>query len=291
MKKYITKILISLNNKGLLNWMPDIIFLKFMFRIRIGKKLNLINPQTYNEKLQWIKLYDRRDIYPILVDKYEAKKYVAQIIGKEYIIPTIGVWNKFEQIDFSILPKQFVIKCTHDSGGLVICKDKNTLKFDQVEKKINNCLKKNYYWHNREWPYKKVPPRIIIEKYMEDHLTKELRDYKIYCFNGQAKIFSIYSGRSKNSTKANFYDTNFNLLNISWGYPNIKENILRPKNMEKMIELAERLSVDIPEVRVDFYDVNGKIYFGELTLFDGGGFDKICPESWDKKLGDLIVIK
>lgn len=269
---------------------PDKLYLKFIYKIKIGKSLNLKNPKTFNEKLQWLKLYDRNPLYTKLVDKYEVKDYVANIIGKEHVIPTIGVYDSFDDINFEKLPKQFVIKCTHDSGGLVIVKDKNKLDIEKAKKKINKSLKKNYYYCGREWPYKNVKPRIIIEKYMEDNKTKELRDYKFFCFNGIPKFMFLATDRQKNQTKFNFYDMNFNLLPFTQGHPNDLRKISKPEKFDEMVALSKKLSVNIPHVRVDFYEINGKVYFGEMTFYHYSGFTKFDPEEWDEKFGNYIVI-
>ena len=269
---------------------PDSIFLKIKYRLSIGKKLDLRKPQTYNEKIQWLKLHDRRDIYTAMVDKYEVKKYVEKIIGKEYIIPTIGVYDNWEQINFEELPNQFVIKCTHDSGGLVICKDKNNFDYKKAKNKINRCLKRNYYYSGREWPYKNVKPRVIIEEYMEDKADNELRDYKIFCFNGTPQIMFIASERQneKVETCFDFFDMDFNHLDIINGHPNSKSVLHKPYNFELMKKLSEKLSINIPHVRIDFYEVNKKVYFGEITFSHWSGMVPFEPEEWDYKLGDLI---
>ena len=267
---------------------PDKLYLRYKYKKYIGKKLNLKNPQTFNEKLQWLKLYDRRDIYTTMVDKYTVKNYVANIIGKEYIIPTLGIYNNFDEIDFDKLPNQFVIKCTHDSGGLVICKDKKNFNIQNARKIINRSLKKNYFYNGREWPYKNVKPRVLIEKYMEDTYTKELRDYKFFCFNGIAKLMFVATDRSINKTKFDFYDLKFNKLPIKQHYPNNDKKIEKPVNFDKMIILAEKLSKNIPHVRVDFYEINDKIFFGELTFYHFSGFVLFEPDEWDKKIGDML---
>ena len=177
-----------LSSRGLLDWMDDETYLRKYYKLRMGKELNLENPQTFNEKLQWLKLHDRKDIYTTMVDKYEVKKYVSNIIGEQYIIPTYGVWDRFDDIDFDSLPEQFVLKCTHDSGGLIIVRDKSKLDIKAAKKKINKCLKRNYYSHGREWPYKNVKPCVVAEAYMEDDATSELRDYKFFCFDGEVKV-------------------------------------------------------------------------------------------------------
>ena len=271
---------------------PDRQYLKMMYRKLIGKELNLDNPETFNEKLQWLKLYNRKPEYTKMVDKYEVKKYVADLIGEEYIIPTLGVWDRVEDIDFDTLPNQFVLKCTHDSGGLVICRDKSTLDIPEAIKKLKRSLKRNFYWYGREWPYKNVKPRIIAEKYMEDDRDKELRDYKFFCFDGKVKLLFIATERSnKNSeTKFDFFDTEYNHLNIRNGHPNSDKPVEKPQNFEKMKELSSVLSKGIPHVRVDFYEVNGKVKFGEMTFFHWSGLVPFEPEEWDHKIGSWIKL-
>lgn len=282
----------SLGHRGFFNWMSDEVYLKLVYRILMGKKLNLDNPQTFNEKIQWLKLYDRRPEYTQMVDKCEAKKYVASIIGEEYIIPTLGVWDRFEDIDFDSLPNQFVLKCTHDSGGLVICHDKSKLDIAAARKKITSCLKHNYFWGMREWPYKNVKPRIIAEKYMVDESGYELKDYKIFSFNGFARAMFIATDRSlrDEETKFDFFDMDFKHLPFTNGHPNAEREIRCPKSFEQMKYLAGELSKGIPQVRVDFYDINGQVYFGELTFAHWSGMVPFEPEVWDKKFGDWIKL-
>lgn len=258
----------------------------------MGKKLDLENPKTFNEKIQWLKLYDRKPLYTKMVDKYEAKKYVAELIGEEYIIPTLGVWDRFEDIDFDALPNQFVLKCTHDSGGLVICRDKTQFDKDAAKSKIKKCMKRNYYLHAREWPYKNVRPRIIAEKYMEDAETQELRDYKFFCFNGIPKIMFVSSERQsrKEEVKIDFFDMDYNHLPIRKGHPNAPVLPKKPEAFETMKVLAEKLSSGVPLLRVDFYEVNGKCYFGELTFSSGGGMGPFDPEEWDYRFGEWITL-
>lgn len=275
--------------KKLLKLLPDYIFLQIKYRYKFNKKLDLKKPQTFNEKLQWLKLYDRNPEYTKMVDKYEAKKYVANIIGEEYIIPTLGVYDKFEDINFATLPNQFVIKCTHDSGGLIICKDKTKLNIKEARKKINKSLKRNYFYTGREWPYKNVKPRIIAEQYMVDESGTELKDYKFFCFNGEPKLLFVAKDRPY-ATKFNYYDMDFKKLPFKQHYKNFNDYIEKPKGFEKMIELSRKLSKDIPHVRVDFYDINGKVYFGELTFYHFSGFEKFEPNEWDKKLGDMLEL-
>ena len=285
-------ILIHLAYKGFFNWMPDKPYLKMMFKLNMGQKLNLKNPKTYSEKLQWLKLYDRKSEYSKMVDKYECKEYVAGKIGIEHIIPTLGVWDRFDDIDFDALPEQFVLKCTHDSGGLVICTDKSKLDLKQAKRKIEKSLKTNYYKYKREWPYKNVKPRIIAEKYMVDESGYELKDYKFFCFDGTVKAMFIASDRSDSTTetKFDFYDENFNHLPFTNGHPNSERVIEKPKGFEKMKELASVLSKGLPQARIDFYDVDGHIYFGEITFFHWSGMKPFEPSKWDDTFGSLIKL-
>ncbi len=276
---------------GRYNDWDDKKYLEKVFECIMGKELDLDNPQTFNEKLQWLKLYDRKPEYTTMVDKYAVKKYVADIIGEEYIIPTLGVWNHFDEIDFDKLPNQFVLKCTHDSGGIVICKDKNKLDLKSAKKKIEKCLKRNYYWSSREWPYKDVRPRIIAEKYMEDRQAHELIDYKFMCFNGEVKCSFTCSERfSEDGLKVTFFDKCWNVMPFERHYPASKNPPKKPINYNKMIQFSEQLSKGIPFVRVDFYEINGQLYFGELTFYPGGGFEEFTPEDWDYKIGSWLKL-
>lgn len=279
-------------SKGFFNWMSDEMYLKMRYKKKLGRKLDLDNPHTYNEKLQWLKLHDRRPEYTMMVDKYEAKKYVADRIGEQYIIPTLGVWNSFDEIDFDTLPNQFVLKCTHDSGGLVICKDKKVFDRDAARKKINKSLANNYYLHGREWPYKNVKHRIIAETYMEDTQTQELRDYKFFTFDGVAKALFIATERQTQGeeTKFDFFDMDFQHLDFTNGHPNAGVKPEKPQNFNEMKRLAEILSEGIPHLRVDFYEVNGRTYFGELTFSHWSGMTPFEPEKWDEIFGNWIKL-
>ena len=271
--------------------LPDSTYLRATYRLTFGKPLNLDNPETFNEKLQWLKLHDRRPEYTAMVDKYEAKKYVASIIGEEHIIPTLGVWDRFDDIDISKLPNQFVLKCTHDCGGLVICRDKSSFNAEKARDKIERCLKRNYYWGGREWPYKDVKPRILAEQYMEDEETHELRDYKFFTFDGVPKALFIATERgSKEETKFDFFDADFKHLPFTNGHPNADVMPAKPKTFEEMKSLAAKLSENIPQLRVDFYEVNGKAYFGELTFSHWSGMMPFNPPEWDKTFGEWIKL-
>lgn len=278
--------------RGLLNWVPDELFLRIKYWACLGKKLNLDNPKTFNEKLQWLKINDRKPEYSIMVDKYEIKKVVGDKIGEQYIIPTLGVWDRFEDIDFEEMPEQFVLKCTHDSGGIAICLDKKNFDIEKARRKINRSLKKNYYNQSREWPYKNVKPRIIAEQYIEDTATKELRDYKIMCFNGKAKCSFVCTDRySSDGLKVTFFDRNWNKMPFERHYPSSDIAIEQPQNYSLMIEIAEKLSSNIPFSRIDFYEVNGKVYFGEITFYPGSGFEEFTPINWDYTLGEWLKIQ
>lgn len=278
------------NEKGLFHWLPDKQFLYLMYWARMGKRLHLKDPRTFNEKLQWLKLYNRKPEYTTMVDKYEAKKYVAEKIGEEYIIPTLGVWDRFEDIDFDSLPDQFVLKCTHDSGGLVIVRDKSKLDMVAAERKINRSLERNYYLHNREWPYKNVRPRILAEQYMEDRSGAGLRDYKFYCFNGEPRFLYISEGLENHETAT------ISFVTLDWDfaeygradYRPFTELPPKPQTFEQMVAFARELSTGHPFLRVDLYEIAGNTYFSELTVTPVGGYMPFDPEKWDLELGTLI---
>lgn len=267
-------------------------YLQRMFQKRMGYELNLQNPQTYNEKLQWMKLYDHNPLYTKLVDKYEVKEFVSETIGSQYIIPTIAVWDRVCDIDFDMLPNQFVLKCTHDSGGIVICKDKTSFDTSNAKKILCKSLRRNFYYMGFEWPYKDVKPRIIAETYMEDSTLKELRDYKFFCFDGNVKALFIATERQKEGVdvKFDFFDENFNHLALKQGHENAITVPEKPVSFEEMKTLASILSKNIPHVRVDFYEVDGKIYFGEMTFFHHGGWTPFEPKEWDIIFGNWLNI-
>ncbi len=282
----------NISTSRLSHILSDKAYVKLIYRLYIGKKLNLKDPKTFNEKLQWLKLYDRKPEYTRMVDKYEAKRYVAELIGEEYIIPTLGVWDRVEDIDFDTLPEQFVLKCTHDSGSVVICRDKSNFDAKKAMELLEKKLKSNLFWHGREWPYKNLNPRIIAEEYMEDKKTAELRDYKFFCFNGEVKALFVAVDRQKSGeeVKFDFFDSDFNWLPFKQGHPHASVRLEKPVCFEEMKNLASKLSAGIPHVRVDFYEVNGKIYFGEMTFFHFCGIIPFEPEEWDYKFGEWIKL-
>lgn len=280
--------------------LPDKLALKIMYKNTFLKKLDLKNPKTFNEKLQWLKLYNRRPEYTKMVDKYTAKEYVASILGEEYIIPTYGVWEHFDDIDFEKLPDQFVLKCTHGSGDVIVCKDKAQLDIASAKAKMEKSLKTNYYKIGREWPYKNVQPRIIAEKYMEDATPESieeapqetgLTDYKMFCFNGEAKFMLIATDRfTSKELKFDYFDRNFNWLDFDWTHNRSENPPQKPPMFEEMFALAEKLAEGFPHVRIDFYQVGTKIYFGEMTFFHASGFEAFTPAEWDEKIGDMLIL-
>jgi len=277
--------------KKIVTLIPDKLWLSWLFKHRMGYSMDWKNPKTYSQKLQWLKVYDRNPIYTMLVDKYEVKPYIEERIGKQYIIPTLGVWNHFDDIDFDDLPDQFVLKCTHDSGGLVICKNKKEFDKEKFREIFRLALKRNPYDVTREWPYKNVKPRIIAEKYMEDETSHDLRDYKFFAFNGTMKAMFIATERnSREETKFDFFDRDFNHLNIRNGHPNAEHLPEKPTKYAEMCQLAEKLSEGLSQVRVDFYEVNGQVYFGEMTFFHWSGLKPFEPEKWDRVFGDWIIL-
>ena len=277
--------------KGLLGHVDDAEFLKREYRYNHDRELALECPQTYTEKLQWLKLYDHRPEYTTMVDKYAVKQYVAEKIGAEYVIPLLGVWDRVEDIDFDALPDRFVLKTTHDSGGILVCKDKRKLDIPAVRKKLKPFLNRNYYARNREWPYKNVPHRVIAEAYMEDTSTGELRDYKFFTFGGEPKVLYIAQGRGRGEpTVADFFDMDFNHLPFTIDHDMAPVPPEKPRCLEEMKRLAAILSQGTPQLRVDFYEVDGKVYFGEMTFFHCSGMEAFHPAEWDRKFGDWVEL-
>ncbi|MBR3079603.1 MAG: glycosyl transferase [Prevotella sp.] len=276
--------------------MPDKEYLDRFFYARMGYHMDFENPRTFNEKLQWLKLYDRNPLYTRLVDKYNVKEYVSQVIGKEYIIPTLGIWTKFDDIDFDSLPEQFVLKCTHDSGGVIICTNKADLDMASVRKRINRSMKRDYFLYAREWPYKDVKHAIIAEELIRDNALPDnhiLNDYKLHCFYGKFDCAFVCEGRfSSRGVRYHYFDKDWTYLPYCpyEGLNTEELNRLKPQNYGLMISLAEKLSAGIPEVRVDFYEVNGNILFGEMTFFSQMGFDTTITREADEILGSKLIL-
>lgn len=270
----------------------DRLYISIVYWLNLGKKLDLDSPVTFNEKLQWLKLYNRNPTYTVMVDKYRVREYIAEKLGEEYLIPLLGVWDDPDDIDFDALPNQFVLKCNHNSGlGMCICKDKSKLDIQKVKADLRKGLRQDYYLTGREWPYKNVPRKIIAEQFMSD-TSGEIRDYKFFCFNGSVKCFKIDYDRFINH-RANYYDGKTKRL-LKFGEeicpPDFERVIDIPENIEEMICLAEKLSKTYSFLRVDFYNIQGRIYFGELTFFPASGFGKFIPDEWDAKLGSWIEL-
>lgn len=280
------------SKRGKYDHLSDEEYLKRKYRAAVKKELDLNNPQTFNEKLQWLKLYDRRPEYTPLVDKFAVKQIVAGKIGEEHIIPTLGVWDNFDEIDFDTLPDQFVLKCTHDSGGLVICRDKSKLNIHKARKKISKSLERDFYLRGREWPYKNVPRKIIAEKYMEDKNASELTDYKFYCFNGEPRFLYISKGLENHATAA------ISFLTLDWqfapyersDYKPFSELPPKPQKFDLMVEIARKLSTGTDFLRVDLYEINGEVYFSELTFSPGSGFTKFKNFEHDLEIGNMLVL-
>lgn len=273
--------------------LPDKIYLKWQYYLLMRKKLDLRNPILFSEKLQWLKLNDRNPLYTTMVDKYAVKEYVGEKIGFQYIIPTLGIWDRFEDIEWDELPDKFVLKTTHGGGGTGVViidkkKDLNKIKAGHI---LNRSLKDRGFLRNREWPYKNVPRKIIAEEFLSDGTDKNLDDYKFYCFNGKVKYVLVVKGRNTLNKTYDYFTPAWDHLEFcDEGIVNASEVPEKPELLEKMLEIAEILSHNIPHVRVDMYYVNKNIYFGELTFYDASGFVKYKPEGTDKKLGDLLVL-
>lgn len=287
---YRTRVLIKL---GYYDSLSDEDFLKKVFPKYMGYPLNLENPKTFSEKLQWLKLNYRNPIQIIMVDKYEAKHFIAKQVGEQYVIPTLAVWDSVEDIDIDALPNQFVLKTTHDSGGIVICKDKSTFDFEAAKAKLRASLRQDYSRIAREWAYQNVPRRIIAEEYISELGNDDLLDYKMYSFHGEPKLTVVCSNRfSKTGTLMNFYDMDWNSMGIHFGhYPPLPTEFPKPDTYGEMLQVAAELSKACPFLRVDFYEIKGRLYIGELTLFPGAGFERFRPISRDYELGEWLHLE
>lgn len=266
----------------------DIIYLKWDYLLSVKHKLDLDNPKSFNAKLQWLKLYLKDTDYSKFVDKVKAKEYVDTVIGPGHTIPTLGIWDNFDDIDFDKLPNEFVLKCTHDSGTIVICKDKTKLNIKKARKIITKGLQRKFYLEHREYVYKDVKPRIIAEKLMVDESGSDLKDYKFFCFNGIPKMLFTVKGRPH--PKLDFLDLNYNILPFERGYPVSGSKPYKPFSFDRMIELSRLLSKDFPFVRIDWYDINGIPYFGEFTFFPGAGCEPFKPDKWDYIVGEWLKL-
>lgn len=270
--------------------MPDKEYLERKFECCTGKQLDLNNPETFNEKLQWLKLYDRKPEYTVMVDKYKARDYVSEKIGSQYLIPLLGVWDAPDEIDFGALPNKFVLKCNHNSGcGMCICKDKSTLNRKKVRVDLKRGLHQDYYLTGREWPYKDVPRKIIAEQFMKSD-AGGLTDYKVHCFNGNPKLILVCKDRfAATGLTEDFFTPNWEHLDMHRPtHPNSSIEIARPAELPEILELAKKLSEGIPFLRVDFYIIEHNVYFSELTFYPASGFETFEPERWDEVLGSWL---
>lgn len=276
--------------KQLFRHLPDRLYIQIYYFAKFHKFCKLKNPKTYNEKLQWLKLNYRIRSDQQLVDKFDVKKIIEEKIGAEHIVPTIGVYTDATEIDFDSLPNSLVLKCTHDSEGLVLVEDKASLDQDAARAKLNHALKKNFYPIGREPHYRDIRPRIIAEPFLKDEVHGQLLDYKFFCFDGEVASMFVASDRSSGNTKFDYFDAEYNPLDIRQSYPNSNTLPVRPARFQEMKDIARRLSEGHPHVRVDLYEVNGKVYFGELTFFHFSGFSPFIPKHWDLEWGKLLKL-
>ena len=277
-------------SKGWLNWVPDSLYLKVLYRVIMGRKLNLKNPKEYNEKLQWLKLNDRKPEYSTMVDKYEVRGYIEDLLGDKYLIPCLGIYDSVDDIDIDALPDRFVLKCTHDSGSVEICKDKSSFDIEGARHRLSQAMKRNYYATYREWPYKYVKPRIIAEGYLEGD-GGDLKDYKVMCFNDEAKIIEVHENRfveGKVHTQT-FYDREWNIVPLTQVETvTVDRPGERPRQLDEILRLSELIAKDMYHARIDWYIEGDKIYFGEITFFDGSGFESFSTPEMERMLGDMI---
>ena len=270
------------------DWLPDKLYLSVIWKMLMGYELDWNNPRTFNEKLQWLKVHDHNPLYTTLVDKYRVKQWVADRIGQEYVIPTLAVFASADDINPDTLPEQFVLKCNHDSGSILICRDKSTFDMDAAKTKLAKGLERNFYREAREWAYKNVPRLVFAEKYMENPLSKDLLTYKFLCFSGEPYI--MYVTVKNENVFENYYDMDFEPLDIHRKWPNSQYPIPKPTCWEDMKRVARELSQGLNHVRLDLYEVNGQVYFSEYTFYDWGGLFTFTPDVWDQRLGDKIQL-
>lgn len=277
-----------------LRFLPDELYVKLFFFTVTGRHLNLQHPTTFEDKQQWLKLYDRHPEYRELVDKLKVREHIKAVLGEEYLFPLLGAWKSFEDINFEALPNQFVLKCNHDSGSVKVIRDKNILKKEDyavLSRHFSKHLRRDFFYAGREYPYKGIEPYLLAEKYMIDdnHEQESLNDYKFFCFHGEPKIVLIVTDRAVDC-RYDFYDMDFNHLDLKYGRSRDDDAIHKPAFFEEMKSIAAKLSDGIPFVRIDLYEVDGKVYFGEYTFYDGGGFQWLEPEKWEYQLGSWIKL-
>lgn len=280
-----------LGSKGFLDWLPDEQYIRIQFKIAAGYPLNLENPKTFNEKLQWLKLHDRKPLYTQIADKYAVRQYISEKIGEEYLIPLVGgPWNSAEEIDFYALPEQFVLKCNHDRGGIVFCRDRGSFDYEKAKAYLNKRLKRNHWRLCREWPYKNIKPCIIAEKYMEDSSNVNLNVYKFLCFDGEPKIIQTIQNDKTAYESIDYFDLDWNLLELRQNYPNSEHPLKKPELLEDMVAISRMLCEGFPFIRSDLYEINGRVYFSELTFYSDNGTAAFDPPAWDEILGSWITL-
>lgn len=286
-------IVFPLAQRGVLNCLPDKTFLKAMYRARFSRKLNLDQPESYNEKLQCLKIHDRNPQYTQIVDKYAVRAIIRDLIGEEYLVPMIGIYDKPEDINWDGLPRQFILKCTHGTHCSILCRDKNTFDVAETSSKLRNWLKHNYYFDAREWPYKNVKPRIMIEELLPSTEADEPLDIKIMCFDGKPAFIVLHRNITNTDEvhTINLFTPEWGPIDIEWDAPRFDGEIRKPGQLDSILELAEKLSSGYPHVRVDFMISNNRIYFGELTLYPGAGFKPFASEEFDREIGKLIKLE
>lgn len=271
----------------LLSFLPDRLYLKLVFRIKTGKKLNLKNPTGFNEKENWLKLHQKQEEYTRLVDKLAVREHIEACLGDGYLFPLLGHWDNFDEIDFSKLPERFVLKCNHDSGSVMVVDDKSKIDRNALKKFFQNRLRMNAFSFGREYPYKDVKPCIMCEQFMESKDGQGINDYKFFCFDGEPKLMFVATDRAVD-VKFDFFDMDFKHLDIYNIHPNADKEIQKPSGFEEMKEICRKLTKGMKFVRLDLYEIDGKIYFGEYTFFHGGGFHLFEPEEWEQRLGSWL---
>ena len=281
-----------LSHAGLLFWLPDKTFLKLVYRVTFHRKLNLKDPKTYREKTQWLKLYHRDPLYTLLSDKYAMRDYTAQKLGEGYTVPLLGVWDRFEDIDFDKLPDRFVLKCTHDSGSTTICSDKASFNRKKAGAHFKKCLRRNFYLMSREWGYKNIRPRIIAEQYLADDSGCGIKDYKFTCMNGEPKYLFVCQNRGgEGGLQVDAYDMQLRHLPLKEeNFKNSPKPFSKPESFDRMLEICKTLAEPFPLIRIDLYEVHGKVYLGEFTFYPTGGLHKFNPEEWDEIFGSGITL-
>lgn len=285
-----SKLITFFVRRGHLRFISDEKYAKIHYKAYHKKKLNLTNPITFSEKIYWLKVFDTKPEYTVMTDKYLARDYVNDIIGEDLSVPLIGVYEKFSDIPFNQLPEKFVIKCSHDSGSTKICTNKKLFDYKKSKKYYDNRLKINYYWISRERNYSNIKPRILIEEYLVDETKGDLKDYKFFTFDGVVRFIQVDIGRFSEHFRQ-FYSLDWEMINLKCDYPNNPSlKIEKPLKLKKMIEIASVLSKNIPHLRVDFYSIFDKIYFGELTFHHSGGDAQFTPQEYDKKMGEWIIL-